>query len=81
MHEKYYEEEPDWNLVKLLPKDLRVEKVKAFKITKPRLIGDIGLRAFLQLHKKAKQLIKTEQFNFLYIPIPSLLRPVGKMAA
>lgn len=71
VHEKYYEEEPDWNLVKLLPKDLRVEKVKAFKITKPRLIGDIGLRAFLQLHKKAKQLIKTEQFNFLYIPIPS----------
>lgn len=71
VHEKYYEEAPDWNLVKLLPQNLRIEKVKAFKTTKPRLIGDIGLRAFFQLYKKAKQLIKQEGFDFLYIPIPS----------
>jgi hypothetical protein len=71
VHEKYYEESPDWNLVKLLPKDLRIEKVNAFKITKPRLIGDIGLRAFFQLYKKAKQLVRTEHFDFIYIPIPS----------
>ncbi len=38
---------------------------------KERLIGDIGLRAFTQLHKKAKALIKQEHFDFLYIPIPS----------
>jgi len=69
--EKYYEETLDWNLVKLLPTGLRIEKVKAFKNTKPRLIGDIGLRAFFQLYKKAKQLIKKEKFDFLYIPIPS----------
>jgi len=25
---KYYEEAPDWNLVKLFPKDLRINKVK-----------------------------------------------------
>jgi hypothetical protein len=71
VHEKYYEESPDWNLVKLLPKDLRIEKVNAFKITKPRLIGDIGLRAFFQLYKKAKQLVRTEHFDFIYIPIHS----------
>lgn len=69
--EKYYEETPDWNLVKLLPGNLRIEKVNAFKNTKPRLIGDIGLRAFFQLYKKAKHLIKKEKFDFLYIPIPS----------
>ena len=34
--EKYYEEELDWNLHNLLPKDQRIEKVKAFKITNPR---------------------------------------------
>ncbi len=62
---------PDWNLVKLLPVGLRIEKVKAFKNTRPRIIGDIGLRAFFQLYKKAKQLIKNEKFDFLYIPIPS----------
>lgn len=38
---------------------------------KRRLIGDIGLRAFTQLYKKAKALIKQEHFDFLYIPIPS----------
>src|SRR5665647_902327 len=69
--EKYYEEELDYNLEKLLPKELRVEKVKAFKVTKPRLIGDIGLRAFFQLYKKAKQIIQTEKIDFLFIPIPS----------
>lgn len=71
VHEDFYEEAPDWNLVKLLPQNLRIEKVNAFKVTKPRLIGDIGLRAFFQLYKKAKQLIKQEGFDFLYIPIPS----------
>jgi hypothetical protein len=71
VHEKYYEESLDPNLEKLLPATLRVEKVKAFPITKPRLIGDIGLRAFFQLYLKAKLLIQTEKIDFLYIPIPS----------
>ena len=71
VHEKYYEESLDWNLHKLLPDDLRVEKVDAFKITKPRMIGDIGLRAFFQLRKRALQLLKTENFDFVYISIPS----------
>lgn len=56
---------------RLLPRELRVEKVNAFKLTKPRLIGDIGLRAFFQLYFKAKQLIQSEKINFLYITVPS----------
>jgi hypothetical protein len=69
--EKYYEEALDYNLEKLLPRNLRIEKVRAYKLTKPRLIGDIGLRAFFQLYKRAKQLIVAEKIDFLYIPIPS----------
>jgi hypothetical protein len=69
--EKYYEEAADWNLVKLLPANLRIEKVKALPITKPRLMGDIGLRAFFSLYKKAKQIIESESIDFIYIPIPS----------
>jgi len=44
--ERDYEESLDWNLHALLPKNQRIEKVRAFPVTKPRLIGDIGLRAF-----------------------------------
>lgn len=69
--EAYYEEKLDWNLVKLLSTDLKVVKVQARKIGKSRFIGDIGLRAFFQLYKKAKQLIQEERIDFLYIPIPS----------
>jgi hypothetical protein len=71
VEEKYYEEKLDWNLYKLLPENQRIEKANAFKVTKPRIIGDIGIRAFFQLYKKAKQLIKKEKIDFLYIPIPS----------
>ena len=61
----------DENLVKLLPPGLRIEKVKAFRVTKPRIIGDIGLRAFFQLYRRAKKIINHEKIDFLYIPIPS----------
>jgi hypothetical protein len=69
--EKYYEEPLDYNLEKLLPENLRIEKVNAFKVIKPRVIGDIGIRGFFQLYKKAKRIIKNEKIDFLYIPIPS----------
>jgi hypothetical protein len=71
VHENYYEDELDWNLHKLLPIEQRIEKVSAFTITMPRLIGDLGLRAFFQLQKKALKIIKTEKIDFVYIPIPS----------
>jgi hypothetical protein len=71
VHENFYEENLDTNLVKLLPKDLRIEKVNAFSTKKIRILGDIGLRGFFQLYKKAKLMLKTEQYDFLYIPIPS----------
>lgn len=71
VHENNYEEPLDWNLHALVDQDLRIEKVSAMKITKPRLIGDIGLRAFMPLYKRAKELIKNEKIDFLYITIPS----------
>lgn len=71
VHEKYYEEKLDWNLHKLLPPHIRIEKSAALPITRPRFIGDIGLRGFFNLYKKAKKIIKREAIDFLYIPIPS----------
>lgn len=71
VHEKYYEEALDPNLVKLLPEGLAIERVKALKVGRPRLIGDIGLRSFFQLFKRAKHIIREQKIDFLYIPIPS----------
>jgi hypothetical protein len=71
VHEDYYEEELDWNLHQLLPTNQKIEKVRAFNVTKPRTIGDIGLRAFIQLRKKALHLVKEQRIDFVYIPIPS----------
>lgn len=71
VHEKHYEEKFDWKLHDLLPKNQRIEKVNAFNITNPRLIGDIGLRAFFQLRKRALEILRKEKIDFVYIPIPS----------
>jgi len=83
VHEKYYEEALDWNLARLIPVGQRVIKVNAFRITKPRLVGDIGIRGFFYLAKKAVELVRNEGIDFVYIPIPSfycaLLGPYIKM--
>jgi hypothetical protein len=69
--EKYHEEPPDLNIMKLLPPDLRIEKVKAFELSRFRMIGDLGLRAFFQLYSKAVKLVKQEKIDFVFIIIPS----------
>lgn len=71
VQEDFYEEELDWELHSLLPKDQRIEKVSAYNISSPRVIGDIGLRAFFQLRKRALELLQSEKIDFVYIPIPS----------
>lgn len=71
VHENYYEEKPDFELNKLIPEGQHIEKVNAFQISKPRLIGDLGLRAFFQLKKKAIEIIQTNKIDFVYILIPS----------
>jgi glycosyltransferase involved in cell wall biosynthesis len=71
VHEKYYEEKPDPHLEQILPAGLRIEKAGAMPLRKPRLIGDIGLRGFFPVFKKAKNLIRNERIDFVYITIPS----------
>lgn len=71
VHEDYYEEELDFKLEKLLPEGLRIEKTKALKVGRPRLVGDIGLRGFRQLYSRAKAIISAERIDFIYVLIPS----------
>lgn len=71
VHENHYEEKLDFELNKLVPEGQQIEKVNAFAILKPRLVGDLGLRAFFQLRKRANQIIKENKIDFIYIIIPS----------
>ncbi|PNW26881.1 glycosyltransferase family protein [Formosa algae] len=68
---KYYEETPDPHISKTASKDIEVIYTKAYKVSKPRIIGDIGLRAFPFLKEKALQICKERKIDCIWIPIPS----------
>ncbi len=68
---KYYEEKLDFDMLKTVNEAQTVYYTRAFKISKPRLVGDIGLRAFPFLFFKALEIIKEQEIKFVWIPIPS----------
>ena len=78
---RWYEEKLDWNLAKLVPSDLRVERVRALPTRPIRLVGDIGVRGFVPMLRRILALIDREQIDFLYVTIPSFFAaPLGRMA-
>lgn len=68
---RFFEETPDPDFQKTFSPKFDVTRVKALPVMRPRLIGDIGLRAFYQLYKAAREIIRTEQIDFIWLPIPS----------
>jgi len=68
---EFYEETLDPDMLKTVSDKTEIHYVNAFKVSKPRIIGDIGLRAFFQLKKAALQIVKTKKIDFIWIPIPS----------
>lgn len=71
VHHRYYEEKLDWELEKLVPKALRVERVAAVPVRPIRLVGDIGIRGYVPLLRRIVKLTRRECVDFLYITIPS----------
>lgn len=71
VHEDFYEEQLDADFLKTVRSTTEVIKVPAFKCKKKRLIGDIGLRAFFQLRKKAIEILNQRNIDFIWVPIPS----------
>jgi len=68
---QYYEEPLDALMEKTASKDIEVIYTKAYNVTKPRLIGDLGLRAFPFLKREALKICKERRIDFIWIPIPS----------
>ena len=69
--EEFYEEPLDYDLVKTVKPHVEVIKTDARKVPKPRIYGDIGLRAFNFLKQKALEIIQERDIHFIWIPIPS----------
>lgn len=72
VHEDFYEEVLDTDILKTVRPTTEVIKVRA-KVVKDgnRFVGDITLRAFGELKKKAIELIKSRSIDFMWVPIPS----------
>ncbi|TDQ19366.1 glycosyltransferase involved in cell wall biosynthesis [Algoriphagus boseongensis] len=68
---QYYEEPLDPLMEKTVSPDIELIYTKAYPVTKPRVIGDIGLRAFSFLKKAALQICRERTIDFIWIPIPS----------
>ncbi len=73
---EFYEEKPDFDIVKTVNKQTEIIYVDAKPVPKPRIIGDIGLRAFKYLKKEALKIIGERKIDFLWIPIPSFYTAV-----
>jgi hypothetical protein len=69
-HWRYFEEFPDWELCELLDRDLDILRTRALP-TRPRLIGDIGIRGLPWHLYTLRQLLRERRIDFLHITVPS----------
>lgn len=77
VNSKYYEEKPDPDITKTVSDKIDVHYTDAYKpLNRFRFFGDIGIRAFRQLQRKALELIEKEKIDFIWIPIPSFYTAV-----
>ena len=74
VHEDDYEESHAPGSEALVSKDIEVIKVRArrpLKMAGKRLVGDIGLRAWSALRRKAFELASTRDIDFVWFSLPS----------
>ncbi|MGI9160280.1 MAG: hypothetical protein ACR2K1_11080, partial [Saprospiraceae bacterium] len=68
-----YEERLDPELEQIVDPSAEVIRVAAYPVVRiagKRILGDIGIRAFPQLYKRALHLLQTRNIDFLWISIP-----------
>jgi hypothetical protein len=68
---EYYEEKSDEDIVKTVSSKTEIIYTDARKVTKPRIYGDIGIRAFKYLKNESLKIIRERKIDFIWIPIPS----------
>lgn len=68
---EYYEEKAELELLQLLPKGLEIVRSRAFPVTKPRLVGDIGWRSILFMRLELSRLIRSRKIDFVHFTVPA----------
>lgn len=72
VHPDYYEEDIVPELQETVSSDVKVYWCEAKEITSSkRIIGDIALRAYKQLIAKGIEIIKNDNIDFIWSPLPS----------
>jgi len=75
---KFYKENVDTELEKLLPADLRIIRTKA--LDRSFLIGDIGIRCFYWHWLKLRRLAKNKEIDFVFISLfPAYSTLLGRL--
>jgi len=68
---EHYEEKPEPELERLLPQGLEIVRSRAFPITRPRLVGDIGWRSVLFMRRELARLIRSRKIDFVHFTVPA----------
>ena len=75
VHYDDYVEELDWDLAKLVPETTQIEWVRAsvapISIGATRLVGDVILRSYRPMVRRAVDVVKSQDIDFVYALIPS----------
>jgi hypothetical protein len=69
-HWKYYQEPLDWNLLKLVPNDVRVIRTKALGLGYAKVIGNMALRALWWTRRELIHLAQCNELDFIHIIVP-----------
>jgi hypothetical protein len=70
-HWDYYEENSEFELMELVPPDLKIIRTKAFSTKPVRIVGDIGARGLLWHYRALVDLAKSADLDFVHVTIPS----------
>ena len=69
-HWKHYQEPLDWDLLKLVPDDVRVIRTKALGVYCAKLVGNMALRALWWTRKELSRLAERNEVDFVHIIVP-----------
>ena len=69
MHERHYEEAPDYRLAGMVPETVQVLKTGAIPlaVTRPLGVGDIGVRAYWHLQRAISKLLAAGGADLVFI--------------